>query len=327
MKKTAIAPANIAFIKYWAKADSKERIPKNDSISMCLSEMVSVCTVEFDPQRKSDDITFSGEDVVTEKELKRIVSCLDRVRTATRVNEYAKVVTKNNFPKATGIASSASGFAALTLASVAAAGADMSEKELSILSRMSSGTACRSIPSGFVRWHKGEDSRSSYAEQIYPPDHWEICDVVVIVSSKMKKISSTKGHELAPTSPFYQARMDGMERKLHAIEEAIQKKDFSSFGRIIEDEALNMHAICLTSTPPIIYWESATLGIIKSVARLREDGLEGYVTIDAGPSVHLMCRQRDSEKFVQHFEQFEGVQKVVVNKPGRGAYLSDTHLF
>lgn len=322
MKATAIAPANIAFIKYWGKVDPKIRVPNNNSISMNLSEMYTTTTVEFSPKFKKDEITFLNEETVKEKETERIVHALDKIRLVTHTAFFANVITENTFPKATGIASSASGFASLATAAFGALDFSIGEKDLSIFCRMLSGTACRSIPNGFVEWEKGNDSDSSYAYQLYSPDYWDICDVIAIVSKTMKKVGSTEGHAIADTSPFYEMRMRGLDQKVKDIKETMQKKDFSAFGRILEDDALNMHAICLTSRPPLIYWEPQTITIMKHIIDWREKGVvESYFTIDAGPTVHVICEGKNAKKIVELLEKISGITEVVINKPARGAHL------
>jgi diphosphomevalonate decarboxylase len=328
MKATSVAPANIAFIKYWGKTDPETRIPQNNSISMNLSRMTTTTTVEFSQSFASDDVIFDGEKMVTEKERARVVATLDRVRENGGSRLRAKVKTRNTFPKAVGIASSASGFASLTQAALAALGTTLPEKDLSMLARLSSGTAARSIPDGFVEWDKGTGPGDSYAYSIYEPGYWDICDVVAVVSKSMKKISSTEGHALAVTSPFYGIRMEGMDKKLTAIKASMDSKNFSVFGRIIEDEAMNMHAVCMTSAPPILYWESTTVTVVKNVMHWRETReIESYVTIDAGPSVHVICRTTDSDTIAARLKSVPGVIDAVINHPARGARITGEHLF
>lgn len=328
MKATAIAPANIAFIKYWGKVNPLTRVPSNSSLSMNLSNMQTITTVEFNPKFTKDSIAFLDEDLVTKKEQTRICEALDRVREFAKQKYFARVATKNSFPKAAGIASSASGFASLAVAAFAALGVSLEEKELSKFCRTLSGTASRSIPGGFVVWQKGTGPDDSYAYQLYPEHYWDICDVVAIVSKKMKKIGSTEGHAIADTSPFYNSRMMGMEKKIHLIKDAMQKKDFFNFGNILEAEAMNMHAICFTSNPPLIYWEPVTLDIMKKVIGWREaKKVESYFTIDAGPSVHVICEGKDAMKIADLLSAISGVHQVVVNKPAQGVKITTDHLF
>jgi len=327
-KATCKSPANIAFIKYWGKADPKTRVPQNNSISMCLSDLCSVCTIEFKKEFKKDKIKFLNEKVIKPREIERIIKVLDRVKDLAKTNLRAKIVTKNNFPKATGVASSASGLSAVTLAACQALGLKLTKVELSKLARLASGTASRSIPDGFVEWKKGTNGSNSYAVQIFSPDYWQISDVVAIVTQKMKKIPSTSGHKLADTSPFQKTRIAGIHKKINAIKKTMKKKDFTKFGQILEQEALSMHAICLTSQPSILYWNQTTVKIIKKVKQWRENmELESYFTIDAGPTVHVICQSKDEKKLAGKLKKIKGIERIVINRPSIGARTIDKHLF
>ncbi len=233
----------------------------------------------------------------------------------------AKVESKNNFPKGTGLASSASGFAALTLAATCSAGLSLSEKELSILARWGSGSACRSIPSGFVEWKAGNSDLGSYAYSLFPADYWDIRDVIAIVGSDVKKVSSTEGHAAVGSSPLYKARIREIPQKIRKIKEAIRKKEFSEFGEIVEAEALNMHAVMISSKPALLYWTPTTLRLMHQIIDWRSGGLESYFTIDAGPNVHVLCLAKDALKLERQLTAMEGVQKVIVNRPANGAGL------
>ena len=206
MKATAVAPSNLAFIKYWGKIDEKLNLPANSSISMNLNGLLTTTTVEFDSQFKSDSIMIDGKQ--DEKESRRVMSHLDRIRKIAKITLKARVVSQNNFPPSTGLSSSASGFAALTLSASYALGLKLSEKELSILARLASGSACRSIPSGFVEWKKGKTSGDSFSYSLYPPDWWDIVDVVLILSDCKKDIPTSEGQKLAFSSPFFKNGLD-----------------------------------------------------------------------------------------------------------------------
>lgn len=178
MKATAVAPSNIAFIKYWGTKDDVLRLPKNGSISMNLSNLLTTTTVEFNPDFYQDIVTVDNEQKVIEGN--RVIKHLDRIRSLAKIDYKAKVVSNNNFPSSKGLSASASGFAALTVAGAAAAGLKLSEEELSILARQGSGSACRSIPDGFVEWLDGDTSETSYSVSLYKPDYWDIVDIVEI---------------------------------------------------------------------------------------------------------------------------------------------------
>jgi len=322
MKATAKAPANIAFIKYWGKRNESLRIPMNSSISMNLSEVFTTTSVEFSKEYIDDALVINGN-TVDGKEKERVSEFLDRIRKISKVKLNAKVVSKNNFPKGTGMASSASGFAALTLATTKALGLNLSEKELSILARLGSGSACRSIPDGIVEWKSGKQSNFSYAYSLYPPDYWDIQDVILIIGEKDKKISSTEGHALVESSPFYKSRIAKMDTKIRDIKKALKEKDFTKFGQIIEEEAVNMHAVMMTSKPGLFYWLPETLKFMLLVQNWRDNGVESYFTIDAGPNIHIICEGKSVNKLMKKIKELKGIKNAIVNKPSIGARLID----
>lgn len=314
MKATAIAPANIAFIKYWGKKDATRRIPYNPSISMNLSACTTTTTVEFSADLLNDIVT-EGFDT------KRITEHIDRLRDVSGAYDHVRVSTSNNFPSSSGIASSASGFAALTVACVSALGLKLSEKEVTALARVGSGSACRSIPDGFVKWD-GE-----FANSLYPADYWDLRDIVVVIGNTAKKISSSTGHEAVETSPFFQKRLDAIPKRIQTIEYAFQKKDFQMLGEVIEEDCLDMHRVMQTQVPPLLYWNEITRTIMNSVVGWRNIGLPVYFTIDAGPNVHILCEGKDERRLLEKLEDLEGIEEVIVNKPAVGARVIMDHLF
>lgn len=326
MRATAIAPSNIAFTKYWGKKDEILRLPENGSVSMCLSNLLTTTTVAFSLEYKKDEITINGGGVETGEEM-RVIKHLDRIRKLAKINLKAKVVSKNNFPIGTGLSSSASGFAALTLAASKAADLDLSEKDLSILTRQGSGSACRSIPSGFVEWLDGDTSETSYAIQIFPPNYWDIADVVAVVSEGKKEVSTSVGQQSAQSSPFMATRLAHMKERNDLCRKLIEQKNFKEFGELIEAEALELHTIMLTQRPALIYWTPGTLQIMKLVSHWRADGIPVYFTINTGQNIHLIVEQKNVEKVVSKLKQLDFVKNIIVNTPGEGTRLSNKHLF
>ncbi|MEK7634241.1 MAG: diphosphomevalonate decarboxylase [Patescibacteria group bacterium] len=322
MKATAIAPSNIAFIKYWGKKDEDLKIPENGSISMNLSNLITTTTVEFDPRYKKDLITINNKS--DEQEENRIIKHLNLIRKKANINLNAKVISTNNFPDETGLSSSASGFAALTLAVAKAIGLNLKEKELSILARQGSGSACRSIPDGFVEWLGGD---TSYAESLYPPEYWAIVDVVAIVSQEKKETSSTDGQKLTTTSPFFITRLNNINEKINRFKESLKTKNFTEFGQLVENEALELHAIMLTSTPSLIYWQPETIKMMKLIKKWRDEGLEVYFTLNTGQDIHLIAEEKNTEMLVERLQNIKEVKKVIINQPANGARLVDKHLF
>jgi len=319
MKATAIAPSNIALIKYWGKKDEKLRLPANSSISINLSGLKTITTVEFSPKYEKDEVIIDQKE--NAKEGKRVSQHLDRIRKLAKISLRAKVISKNNFPKSSGLASSASGFAALTLAGAQAAGLNLSQKELTVLARLGSGSACRSIPDGFVEWRQGKDSQSSYAYSLFPTDYWDLSIITTLVESGEKKVSTSSGHQLAKTSHFFKTRLKKINDKIVLLKNFIKEKNFLAFGELVEKEALEMHAIMLTSTPSLIYWQPATIEVLKYIQNLREAGLPVYGTIDAGPHLYIICERKNEKELINKLKKVEAIKKVIINRPAPGARL------
>lgn len=323
MKATAMAPSNIAFIKYWGKVDEGLRLPANGSLSVNLSGLTTKTTVEFSERYQKDEVLINNK--IDSKKTERVIKHLDLIRKKAGIKKKAKVVSVNNFPMAAGLASSASGFAALTLAGSKAAGLNLPEKELSILARIGSGSACRSIPPGFVEWMEGGDE-TSFAKTIFPANYWDIAIITVIVSTGEKTTGSTLGMELAKTSPFFKTRLSLIKQKLEKIKKIIKEKKFCEFGKLVEEEALELHAIMLTSKPSLIYWTPKTLEIMRFTHMMRKEKLEVYFTIDAGPHIYLICPNKDKEKVIDKLKSIKEIE-IIVNEPANGAKLIQDHLF
>lgn len=320
MKYTAKAPANIALIKYWGKSNESLRLPTNTSISINLSGVFTITSVDFNSALTSDEVLLN-EKTAPEKDRQRIIEFLDLVRCQAHINTHAKVVSSNNFPAGTGMASSASGFAALALAASKSAGLNLSEKYLSILARVGSGSACRSIPDGFVEWKAGRTNSSSYAHSLFPSDYWNISIVTAIINKEIKKISSSEGHQLVNTSPLFKARLQYLPKHIKDIKHALSERNYSQVGSLTEAECLNMHAIMLTSKPSLIYWLPDTLELMHSIINWRSEGLETYFTIDAGPNVHILCQNSNVPKLIRKLKNLSNVKQVIVSCPSPGATL------
>lgn len=322
MKATAVAPANIAFIKYWGKADDALRLPFNSSISMNLSECLTTTTVEFSPSYQADDVSGLPKDDVN-----RVTGHLDRLRALARSSLRANVVTENSFPSGAGIASSASGFAALTVAAATALGLELSEKQMTILARLGSGSACRSIPDGLVEWMKGKSSQTSYAKSLFSQDYWDLRDIVVVVAKPQKKIGSTQGMDNVRTSPFWSRRLRNISDRMKRAKSALAKRDLKMLGEVMEEDCVSMHTVMMTQKPPLFYWSGETVEMIHAVSAWREEGLSVYFTIDAGPNVHLICEAKDEDAVVKKVKALSGGEQIIINKPSGGAHLTQDHLF
>lgn len=321
---TAIAHPNIALVKYWGDIDPSLHIPANGSISMNMEGLITHTMVSFDPSISQDQFMLNGASTKVE-ELERVSKLLDRVRQLATMSAYARVESQNNFPLAAGIASSAAGFAALSLAASHAAGLILNEKDLSRLARTGSGSACRSIPGGFVEWSAGHDDKDSYAYSIASRDYWDLVDSIALVSREGKPTSSSTGHYLADTSPLQVARIADAPRRLELCREAILERDFEKLAWVVELDSNLMHAVMITSTPPLLYWQPATVAIMRAVQTWRRDGTPVCYTIDAGPNVHVLCPVEQAENVAIQLRQLPGVIQVLTAHPGGPAIIENNH--
>lgn len=317
---SARANANIAFIKYWGNVDDELRLPVNPSISMNLDGLYAQTTVTWDEALADDTFTLNGA-TKTGDALRRVSTHMEMLRKRLGIDAKAKVVSNNNFPTGAGIASSAAAFAALTVAGVAAAGATLPERELTTLARLGSGSASRSVPTGFVEWHAAATHEGSFAQSFAPPDYWDIVDVIAIVSQQHKQVGSSAGHRSAQTSDLQEARVAGAVSRFAACKHAILARDFAAFADVVEYDSNLMHAVMMTSRPPLFYWLPPTLTIMESVRQWRAEGIRVCYTLDAGPNVHCICIRDDAEIVSQRLHAMSEVLDVRLARPGAGATI------
>jgi diphosphomevalonate decarboxylase len=317
---TAIAHPNIAFIKYWGNRDEDLRLPSNGSISMNLAGLETRTIVRVDATLSADRLTLNGQ-VLDGPPLERVTAFLDIIRSMVGNNGYAHVSSENNFPMGAGIASSASAFAALSLAASAAYGLNLDETTLSRLARRGSGSACRSVPGGFVEWLAGETDQTSQAHSIAPASHWPLADCVAVVAAGQKEVGSTDGHTIASSSPLQTARLAQAKERLSICRQAILRRDFDALAAVMELDSNMMHAVMMTSTPSLFYWQPATLGILQVVQDWRSQGLPVCYTVDAGPNVHVLCPQENAAETKLRLAALPGVQQVLTARAGGPAKL------
>jgi diphosphomevalonate decarboxylase len=329
-KTTAVSHPNVALIKYWGNFDARLRMPLNDSLSMNLDALTTETTVEFDDALENDEVLIGGEPA-DERAAGRVIDQLNRIRSEAKITSKARVHSRSNFPSATGLASSASAYAALALAASRAAGLELSERNLSILARHGSGSAARSIPSGFVEWlaatNMTSTSDQSYARQLMPADAWDLKDVIAIVSRDPKKVGSSEGHAVVNTSPFLGERLSRLPIRYHRVRRELLNKNLKGMGNEIEAEAIELHMLAMTSRPPIFYWAPATVRVMDAVRQWRDEGLTAYYTLDAGPNVHILTEAANAEEVANRLKTFADVQEVIISGAGQGARLTDDHLF
>ena len=335
MKSSAIAHSNIALIKYWGRSkdhDPNLNIPLNDTVSMTkygLGDGIHLqthTTIEFSSDYYNDIVTVEGQEI-TGRHLERIIGVIDHLRALAKIDYKFKMMSQNDFPTQAGLASSASAFAALAMAAADALGLKFSQEDLSKISRLGSGSAARSIHGGFVYCHRGNSHETSFAEQICTSDCFDMNAVIAIVDTGKKPVTSDEGHELAHTSPFNDIRIQKSKQQAKEIKNLILENNFEAVGQMAETNCLYMHSVMMTSQPSLFYWQPATLNIIKTIQKLRKQGLPCYFTIDAGPNVHCLCQSKNMNVLQQVINGIEGVKRTILVRPAGDAYVTKEHLF
>jgi len=318
---TVEAPSNIALIKYWGAKDLDRAVPYAPSLSMTLRACRTRTTVEFSGGDDCSDDVFVADENGTLRPADEafrtpVVQHLDRLRDWTGRSGACRVATRNSFPSGAGIASSASGFAALTLAAVRAMGRTPDAAESSVLARRSgSGSAARSVRGGYVEWPRGDEGT---AAQLLTADHWDLRNVIAVVETDPKEVSSREGHRRAPTSPFFETRLDHLDRRLETVRSALQDRDMSKLGDAVETEGIELHIIAMSSTPPIYYWRPATLAVLEAVRDLRGAGVAAYATMDAGANVHVICPPDAEPQVADRLEALPEVHYTIRDGVGSG---------
>lgn len=293
------APANIALTKYWGKRDSILNLPENDSISISLGDLGSKTKIELS---NNDKIIFNGQNIDNNSVFaKKIWQIVNIIRQNNHI--FLKITSQNSIPTAAGLASSASGFAALALALNNFFQLNLPQSKLSILARLGSGSACRSIWHGFVEWQKGkqDDGTDCFAKPI--PLIWKDFRIALLeVDTSTKKISSRSAMDLCKkTSPFYAEWIKQTEKDKANLLIALHNKNFTRLGEIAENNALLMHSTIISSRPSINYLQGKSIDLINKIQYLRENGLEIYLTIDAGPNIKLLYLAKDFDQINQNF--------------------------
>lgn len=326
MRATARAHTNIALIKYWGKRDERLFLPTNSSVSLTLDGLYTETTVHFDPALDADAFSLNGG-AAKPKETAQVFRFLDRIREQAGLSTRARVDSLNHVPTAAGLASSASGFAALAAAGAKAAGLELDDAALSRLARQGSGSACRSVFGGYVTWRMGQrpDGLDSHGVPLAPPDHWPLRMLVTVLEEAPKPIASRDGmRETVKTSPFYPGWLATVGADVATAEAAIARRDFTALGAVAEANALKMHATMLGAQPPFTYWQPATLALMHAVWALRASGVEAYFTMDAGPNVKVLCLPADEPAVAAALSAQPGVKSLISCGPGPGvSYLEE----
>ena len=320
---TARACANIALVKYWGKRDSKLNLPATGSLSLTLAALATQTTVAFDSALAQDELELDGFSARF-ADTARASTFLDLVRDAAGITTRARVSSKNEFPTASGLASSASGYAALALAASKAAGLSLSERELTILARRGSGSAARSIYGGFVRMNAGDTSESAYAEPLASPLVERVRMVIAIVGGGTPKQHGSRDamEHTAATSPYYRPWVELVPKDLEIATAALVKGDLEALGVIAEANALAMHASAMAARPGVIYWQPATIAVHNEVRGLRACGIAAWATMDAGPHVKILTTDEDAPTIAMRVKDIDGVTAVTISASGPAATVA-----
>jgi diphosphomevalonate decarboxylase len=319
LRARAIAHANIALAKYWGKSPLGDNLTAVPSLSLTLDALSTRTEVTFDSSLAGDELYLNGSRIEG-RGLERVVSLLERVRTRSGISTYARVESENNFPTAAGLASSASGFAALAVAALAATGNLKTPWEASRLARQSSASAARSVFGGLVELEKEAEAGAPLAGA----PNWDLVMLVAVVEDAEKPVSSTLGMEhTRETSPFYRAWVDSAPATFEEVKRALLRQDFEALANSMEHSTLAMHATMSSAKPPVLYMRGTSIELIHAVRARRKAGYPEAFTMDAGPNVKLLTTEAHHGRAKAFLETFPGVSSVIVARPGPPARLLD----
>lgn len=313
---TVVSHPNIALAKYWGKSSGEGNIPAVPSLSVTLDGLATTTTVTFDASLAADELVLGGG-VTQGRPLARATEMLDRVRAAARLDARARIVSVNDFPTASGLASSASGFAALALASTRAAGLAWTPEANAELARRSSASAARSLFGGFVELDGGEGSKGE-TRQVAPADALDLCVLVAVTSEEAKTVSSTEGMmRTSRESPYYASWLVEAPRIHLALRAALLAGDVEQLGALAERSALAMHASAMAAG--VIFFSGATLAALAEVHAMRRSGVCAFATMDAGPHLKCLVSSADAAAARTRLLAVPGVLRVLQARPGEGA--------
>ena len=322
-KAVAIAHPNVAFAKYWGKRARPGNFPAVPSLSVTLAGLSTRTSVGFDGSLEADEIVIGGA-AASAADRERVTLVLDRVRRASRETRRARVESHNDFPTASGLASSASGYAALALAAAAAAKLEANDETLSDLARRGSASAARSIFGGWVELlagaPTGEEEDVLGARQVAPEDQLDAVVLVCVVTDAKKDASSRDGMaESARISPYWEAWLASAPRNFAEMKTALAARDLRRVGELGEASALAMHALAMSAG--VIYMRGMTIELMSRVRALRADGAAAYATSDAGPHVKVLVSTADAPAVRAVLEAIPGVLRVIEARPGPAAKI------
>jgi diphosphomevalonate decarboxylase len=327
MERTAVSHPNKALTIYWGNENDELRIPTRSSLSITLQgvnrPLNYTITLRTGESLSNDKVFIDGIENMGEIR-SHFVRHLDIMREYTGFRGKVEVLARKSFPVGSGLAGSAASASALAEAFAGLIEKNTDRRLVSIMARRGSGSAARSVFGGFVMWRKGDGNATSYAEQLFNENHWDIRNVIAIVSSAPKKVSSIDGMRISKqTCPekIYSTFASIADLHIEEMKSAIAARDIEKLGVFYETENDLFRKVCIQSVPSLDYWMKITHNIFDKVAALRKEGIPAYAGTDAGPNVHILTLPNYVEKVFATFRGMEGVQELVHCKVGEGSHL------
>jgi diphosphomevalonate decarboxylase len=312
MGTTACAHPNIALIKYWGKSARPGNYPATPSLSITLDTLTT--TTQVDNGGGGDRIFFDGVEVQDAK----VLGCLADLRQSYAI-PHLEVRTSNNFPTAAGLASSASGFAALIVAIDTHCKLGLDPQTQSGHARRASGSAARSMFGGFVALQAPDWT----AQQVLDAQTWPLTTVIAVTTSAKKAVSSSDGMELSKaTSPYFSSWTSSTATDFDSALAAVQIRDFEKLAELAELSCLKMHGLMLSTSPGLLYWNSATITCLHAIRELRKQGTPVFFTVDAGPQVKAICLPEAEREVHDALKNIAGVERILISGLGEGARVT-----
>ena len=321
-KATAVAHTIQGLLKYHGLKNKKLRLPFHDSISVCVKELTTTATVDFNPEYPEDTIRIN-ENIAKGNEAERVMVVVDTLRKLKRTREHAKIVSKNNIEKAKGVGFSAAAFASIAFAASNALNLKIDMRRLSEIARLGAGSASRSLVGGFSIWYANKNGRS-WAEQLDDGTHLNLAMGIVPLASSVK---TDLAHEESTSSPFFPARVKTVDATVPKMVRAIKTGDLAQVCRLAEADSLSLHAVTMTGKRGLVLVAPETISVIQRIRALREEkGVPVWYSMDTGPSVFLNTQPEYLGKVCDDIESNVNIP-VIRSGVGGPARAVDEHLF
>lgn len=308
-----LAHPNVALIKYWGKRDEIEKIPASPSLSITLGGLETKTTVS---EADTDEVVIGGQ-LTSDQKILQWIGWLRKEYDVPRL----KIESSNSFPSNCGFASSSSGFAALAVGINEFCGLKLDITSLARITRLGSASGVRSLFGGYVVMNP--EVQECAPVQLVPPEYWELSVIAAVISTEPKLTSSTTGMaQTVATSPFFPDWVDKTVEDFERCKAAIQNRRFDLLAEICEANCYRMHALMMSTEPPLRYWRAGTMNAIDTIDRLRRDGVPVFFTSDAGPQVKAICSPEAAPSVKKALDNTDGVLFTLESDIGNGPTVS-----